>query len=67
MDIKDEASIINSDENVVSDVEQADLSINGDDSYTIYPNAEVYPNAEAERINNCPDFQRHDVWKSGSI
>ena len=41
MDIKDEASIINSDENVVSDVEQADLSINGDDSYTIYPNAEV--------------------------
>ena len=37
MDIKDEASIINSDENVVSDVEQADLSINGDDSYTIYP------------------------------
>ena len=26
MDIKDEASIINSDENVVSDVEQADLS-----------------------------------------
>ena len=34
MDIKDEASIINSDENVVSDVEQADLSINGDDSYT---------------------------------
>ena len=28
MDIKDEASIINSDENVVSDVEQADLSIN---------------------------------------
>ena len=41
MNIKDEASIINSDENVVSDVEQADLSINGDDSYTIYPNAEV--------------------------
>lgn len=34
MNIKDEASIINSDENVVSDVEQADLSINGDDSYT---------------------------------
>ena len=32
MDIKDEASIINSDENVVSDVEQADLSINGDAS-----------------------------------
>ena len=32
MDIKDEASIINSDKNVVSDVEQADLSINGDDS-----------------------------------
>ena len=31
MNIKDEASIINSDENVVSDVEQADLSINGDD------------------------------------
>lgn len=31
MDIKDEASIINSDENVVSDVEQADLSINGDE------------------------------------
>ena len=31
MDIKDEASIINSDKNVVSDVEQADLSINGDD------------------------------------
>ena len=27
MDIKDEASIINSDKNVVSDVEQADLSI----------------------------------------
>ena len=27
MDIKDEASIINSDENVVSDVEQADLCI----------------------------------------
>ena len=65
MDIKDEASIINSDENVVSDVEQADLSINGDDSYTIYPNAEVrvekaqyeyyafaYTLPEAERINN---------------
>ena len=28
MNIKDEASIINSDENVVSYVEQADLSIN---------------------------------------
>ena len=47
MNIKDEASIINSDENVVSDVEQADLSINGDDSYTIYPNAEV----RVERLN----------------
>ena len=76
MDIKDEASIINSDENVVSDVEQADLSINGDDSYTIYPNAEVRVEKAQYSIMHLhtlclkrkeliidPDFQRHDVWK----
>ena len=76
MDIKDEASIINSDENVVSDVEQADLSINGDDSYTIYPNAEVRGEKAQYSIMHLhtlclkrkeliidPDFQRHDVWK----
>lgn len=77
MDIKDEASIINSDENVVSDVEQADLSINGDDSYTIYPNAEVRVEKAQYSIMHLhtlclkrkeliidPDFQRHDVWKT---
>ena len=76
MNIKDEASIINSDENVVSDVEQADLSINGDDSYTIYPNAEVRVEKAQYSIMHLhtlclkrkeliidPDFQRHDVWK----
>ena len=59
MDIKDEASIINSDKNVVSDVEQADLSIKA--QYSIMHLHTLCLKRKELIID--PDFQRHDVWK----
>lgn len=42
MDIKDNTSpVMNEEEKTTGDVNNVDLSINSDDSYTIYPNAEV--------------------------
>ncbi len=77
MDIKDELSPISENgNNLLGDVENADLSINGEESYTIYPNAEVRVEKAQYSIMHLhtlclkrkeliidPDFQRYDVWK----
>lgn len=77
MDMKDDASpVLNNEDNVNSDVENADLQIGVDDSYTIYPNAEVRVEKAQYSILHLqtlclkrkeliidPEFQRNGVWK----
>lgn len=76
MDIKDETSpVMNDEEKATGDMNNVDLSINSDDSYTIYPNAEVRVEKAQFSVLHLqtlclkrkeliidPDFQRHDVW-----
>lgn len=78
MDIKDNTTpVINEEEKTTGDVNNVDLSINSDDSYTIYPNAEVRVEKAQFSVLHLqtlclkrkeliidPDFQRHDVWTS---
>lgn len=78
MDIKDNTSpVMNKEEKMTGDVDNVDLSINSDDSYTIYPNAEVRVEKAQFSVLHLqtlclkrkeliidPDFQRHDVWTS---
>lgn len=78
MDIKNNTSpVMNEEEKTTGDVNNVDLSINSDDSYTIYPNAEVRVEKSQFSVLHLqtlclrrkeliidPDFQRHDVWTS---
>lgn len=78
MDIKNNTSpVMNEEEKTTGDVNNVDLSINSDDSYTIYPNAEVRVAKSQFSVLHLqtlclrrkeliidPDFQRHDVWTS---
>lgn len=78
MDIKDNTTpVMNEEEKTTGDVNNVDLSINSDDSYTIYPNAEVRVEKAQFSVLHLqtlclkrkeliidPDFQRHDVWTS---
>lgn len=78
MDIKNDTSpVMNEEEKTTGDVNNVDLSINSDDSYTIYPNAEVRVEKSQFSVLHLqtlclkrkeliidPDFQRHDVWTS---
>lgn len=75
-EIKDNVSQLGEVSESFVDVENADLSINNDNSYTIYPNAEVRVEKAQFSILHLqtlcmkrkelvinPDFQRNDVWQ----